>query len=253
MFCATRRVLAIVILYMLACSGSAYSQGRTPTPTPVPANPEVAVLRAQLETMRQFQQDILSTVWWSLGTMVAVAALLTGYSWFSSRQLYDRDKQRLQQELREHAEQVAIKAARDAARASAQTVTQQVAHEVSQFRAQQDSLRRDVLRTRIQLAQSAAEQHRASGVYGNVVTTYNGMLEYALDLDDQILVSDALEGIQSGLRDILGKGQSYVDADDAKSISDNPARLPGSYSVEVENTRRLLIEVRARGGSHHQL
>lgn len=61
---------------------------------------EVAVLRAQLSEAQRFQEQILSTVYWSLSGLAGVAVLLVGFGWWTNLRVYERDKQSLERELR---------------------------------------------------------------------------------------------------------------------------------------------------------
>ena len=61
---------------------------------------ELAVARAEIELTRKFQDQLLSTVYWSLGTLAAVAALLVGYSWWNNSKNYERDKTVFEREVR---------------------------------------------------------------------------------------------------------------------------------------------------------
>jgi hypothetical protein len=75
-----------------------------PTPTPQPTaipqpDPEVLILRAQLEQMRDTDSRILDTVYWALSFVGGLAVLLIGYNWFTNRWQYERDKTSLRDEL----------------------------------------------------------------------------------------------------------------------------------------------------------
>lgn len=64
-----------------------------------PTTIEVEVLRAQLDATREYQQELLQTVYWSLGTVLAVAVILVGYNWFVGFQTSERDKAALRSEM----------------------------------------------------------------------------------------------------------------------------------------------------------
>ena len=61
---------------------------------------EIRLLRQQLEDSRKFQEQILSAVYWSLGTLATVAALLVSFGWFANFKIYERDKVIMERELR---------------------------------------------------------------------------------------------------------------------------------------------------------
>jgi hypothetical protein len=60
---------------------------------------EVDLLKEQNKTIREFQDKIINTVYWALGVIAAVFALLMSYSLFTNFRFYDQDKVRLKQDL----------------------------------------------------------------------------------------------------------------------------------------------------------
>lgn len=63
------------------------------------ANNELILAKAELAASLRFQDQVLTTVYWSLGTIAGLAILLVGYGWWSNFRIYDRDKQSLEREL----------------------------------------------------------------------------------------------------------------------------------------------------------
>jgi hypothetical protein len=77
-----------------------------PSATPVAqvtgtVDPEVAVLRAQLEEMRRADDRIMQVVNNSLATLAVVAALLVGFSWFSGVRIASRERTQITKEIRD--------------------------------------------------------------------------------------------------------------------------------------------------------
>ena len=60
---------------------------------------EIVQLKEQNKLLREHQGSILSTVYWSLGVVATIVALLMGYSIFTNFKFYDQDKQRLKTDL----------------------------------------------------------------------------------------------------------------------------------------------------------
>ncbi len=60
---------------------------------------EVALLRAQLESTKAFQESVLSTVYWALGGTFVLAGLLLGFGWLANFKVYERDKTAMKAEL----------------------------------------------------------------------------------------------------------------------------------------------------------
>jgi hypothetical protein len=60
---------------------------------------ELKVLQAQSATMKEYHSSLLDTVYWALGTVATVAALLVGFGWFANFKFHEAEKQRLKEEL----------------------------------------------------------------------------------------------------------------------------------------------------------
>ncbi len=78
--------VAIGIVIGMALSGLLFRASRSsPVPqslTPGPPSAEVSALRAQLDTMREYDQRIIGTVYWGLGT---AAALVVTFHYYPHR------------------------------------------------------------------------------------------------------------------------------------------------------------------------
>jgi hypothetical protein len=96
-------ILFSVLLVTLSAQGAARQPVRTSTPmiTPVqvPDTSQLVALRAQLETIREYNESFFSVIQWGLGTVAGVAILLVGYGWFAQHRNYERDRDSLTREL----------------------------------------------------------------------------------------------------------------------------------------------------------
>jgi hypothetical protein len=63
------------------------------------ADVELSVMKTQIDTMKQYHSSLLDTVYWALGTVVTVAALLVGFGWYANFQFHESEKERLRDEL----------------------------------------------------------------------------------------------------------------------------------------------------------
>jgi hypothetical protein len=98
--------LALFLFLLLASAPTLAQTGpavRTPSPvasSPATDSAEVQVLKAQLQTMKEYNEQILATVYWSLGGIVGLAVVLCGYSWYNNNLLFEREKELTRKELR---------------------------------------------------------------------------------------------------------------------------------------------------------
>jgi SMC interacting uncharacterized protein involved in chromosome segregation len=56
-------------------------------------------LKIQNKALNEFQNSVLSTVYWSLGFLGSITALLVGFGWWSNFRIHDKDKESLRNEI----------------------------------------------------------------------------------------------------------------------------------------------------------
>lgn len=64
-----------------------------------PAGGELATARAQLELLQQHSNRLVEMVGWSLGATVTMALGLAAFSWFTNKNLYERDQAQMRSEF----------------------------------------------------------------------------------------------------------------------------------------------------------
>jgi hypothetical protein len=111
MFTNEARAIQALLILLLMTFGSVAAQGqRAPdeaaveqiaprTDDSTKAVQELAIMQAELQTLRSFQDRLLMTVYWALGTVASIAFLLVGFGWFANFRIYERDKDALGREL----------------------------------------------------------------------------------------------------------------------------------------------------------
>lgn len=60
---------------------------------------KIAALEREVEVFREFTENILSTVYFSLGTVIVVLFAMVGFGWYQNFRSYERDKELLRQQL----------------------------------------------------------------------------------------------------------------------------------------------------------
>lgn len=72
---------------------------RSSADTDTVINDNLIILRTQNELIKSYHESLLNTVYWSLGTLVAAAALLVGFGWWTNFRMHETDKIRLKEEI----------------------------------------------------------------------------------------------------------------------------------------------------------
>jgi hypothetical protein len=242
-------------------SGSA--QAASIPSSPVRAQPSqsdsvtITVLRAQNALLREYQQSLLSTVYWSLGGLGVIAGLLLGFGWFANFRVYERDKTALRQDLlgvirEENAkEQGRItqslaesqrqlterftkleEATVTAGKSAAEAVGQQLARTKA-------SLEKQIVELELNLAEQEADKWRSEEVYTNELRVAVQMIKLAQTLERDFFVSRALDRVRASLR-----SGADPDADLSKELVATLGSLPPEYSTEVESLKAALRAVR---------
>lgn len=84
---ATFRMNKIIITLLILFSATAYGaevDNALLQKNLEAANTQIEVLKAQVEVMKSYQDNFLTTVYWSLGTVLGIVVLLIGLNWFTN-------------------------------------------------------------------------------------------------------------------------------------------------------------------------
>lgn len=267
-------LLIFVFGVMVGLGGLAFFRSATmplpPAPSTDGASPEVAVLRAQLETQRQYDERLVNTVYWGLGAAITLAFGLSGFGVFYTVRQSDREKTALQAELsatlRDQISQIKADLSTETTKTRQATVkwseemkktltdaleNGKVAAEVAvrtavntqikRLNATIDNLTYDVLRLEFEQEQEKAQNEGAGSYPGYALSRLVRMGKLAVKLVqvasymDDTFVPPVLDGIDQ----ILRSGYR-PDANDAAEIAAVLDQLPGKFAVPIATIRRYL-------------
>lgn len=242
-------ILASVLLSSCISTARAPIAVDTPTVTASgqgQAEIEARILRAQLETARQYDQRLVETVYWGLGTVVTIAIALVGFGAFANLRLYERDKASLREELRrENKDEIGrIERSLREGAAGLQKTLQRTTNEaargatesaVAKLTTDLDNLRFTMLLHQYDFARQRVLYWRDTRAPSNVLSEYAEMGLLAIRMGklagapDEFRINDVLDGILGQLT--VG---TKANSGQVKSITEFLNELPDSYAQNKE-------------------
>lgn len=228
-------------LIVVLTFGYAYGQAQP--------SPEVVALRAQVETMKDYQEQFVEVVLWSLGGVVALVLALLAFSFFSSKTNYDRDRRFLEQERKNIEEEIQAKMRHEFVELSEKIsllvseredlikgkIEGSVLSRIGNISSRLDDLKDDVLDLRYDALKREAEEGERSNQIGWAIYKYRQMLEISITRGFDFQFSDLLDSIKK----CLSSSSLKVDSDELSELSSVLKRLPPKYGVASEH----LIEI----------
>lgn len=253
-----KRRLPEVVLLSIAVFAAAMliAQARTPaTATVAPSNTEVQILKAQLETIREYDQRLMNVVFWSLGGVFIVVVLIGGLNWFTNYRLYERERESLREylqgEFKSESAQVheVMRHLEEESRSSFNTFFQdaksQFRNDFAEFRKENEKglertrtdLHHEIQESKSDLAQFKAEQFQKQGDSLWESFSLLDFLEIQIELKrvDPLYVADSLKRIIA----ILEK-EHRVSYTSAKRLERILKSLPDTLSSEAGRIASLL-------------
>lgn len=238
------------ILVLSLTVGNVKAQATVSTPTTIVASPtptsapkiddEVTILRTQLETMQQYDQKLLDTVYWSLGTIVTLAALLVGFGWYVNLRVYEKDKDVMKDELRNFL--------RAELAMSTKGFEKQIDEKIEKaLKDYQENIKSSLAKVQARISSieetlSEIEYKRLSNeakaeIKSIAFSRYVKMIELSHKLPSYLdfYYSEPLENIL-----LLLKEGVIPDPEDVKNLNQALSHVPEGYAMDVESIRQLV-------------
>lgn len=236
----TPLALILILAWLLTLSVIVYTR-RPPKPNEFPtisseqphggSAEDFRLIRAELQVMRDYNDDFLNTIHWSLYTVLIVASLLIGANLFSSFRMADREREALKQELqgwlqgetaliRQEQQQGALQGIIESSKLS--TRINSTEYEVNRLRDEASYLERDFLVFK-------AEQRLAQGDNQGAIAEYSKLLVKEIDSNHVTALSDLLRSISNAL-----EHGAMPTAHVRRKITESLNRLPTGFEIESE-------------------
>lgn len=221
---------------------------------------QVEILERQLATTETFLDEILNTVYWSLGILVTLAVLLVGFGWFSNFKVYERDKKALKSELLGLIEQNFKEIQTEIEKKSA-GLSNEISNKIKEFRSEIQEHAEQALEGEIETLNKKISRLKSSigylkdrntelkldiekadrrywelkGVKANELSSYRRTLDLAVEVNNEREISSSLKGI----RELLNEGLTFYHTFEP-DVLDTLDNLPSKYSEEVTTIKSLI-------------
>lgn len=211
----------------------------TPTPVSQPQNqtePEkIAVLQAQLDLMRQYDQRLLNTVYWSLGSIGGIVLLVVGLGWYTNFRIYRRDVEDIKRDVKNDFEN-SLNSIKTSLR------SEMLNESRNAVESSVKSAFRDIRGVQYQIMKLEAERWENTGVHANAVFTYSEMIQLANETYADMYVPEILEQM---LR-LLKTKEVLLTSRATASITKALVAVPTEYSADVDAINQLIRSLRSR-------
>ena len=232
-------------LILLAATVTVLAAEPASAPASAAQAAEIAVLKAQLDVMRQMQDSFLSMAQWALGTAVAVGLALAAFGWHTNKTNYERDREALQSEAKALRDSLAAtlkeglreaQSAVDQSLAARQTAIQAAVEKANQAKldaqaAKLNGVRDDVYQIQAESMEKEADESVTKAMYGWAVYKYGQVLDlYVTRHTDEYEAADILDKL---LKIVRTQGVS-LDADTVNTAVETLQRLPKRHHAACE-------------------
>lgn len=241
-------LLLVAIGSLIALVGATEVIAQTSAASTAPPNTpatEVAVLKAQLETIRQYQDRFISMAQWSLGTVIGLALALAAFSWYNNKTSYERDRDVLRQESKLLSEEVRAALLEEVRRASRDldsglekrqstiqnAIEKNLESKTEKLGSRMARLNDDLLELKSDAVEREAKESEETGAYRWAIYKYCELLDLSVKRQtDSYEAGDTLDA----MRKILDKPGIALDADSVTDAVEALKRLPPRYHAAAE-------------------
>jgi len=243
---------------------------------------QIAVLREQNKIIREYQNSLLSTVYWALGGIVGIAAFLAGFSWWTNNRIYELDKLRFREEVTSQIKEMEsrvslqLEASRteflrlaesriDAnntkfisdmseIKKNIETVKSDIEKSISAVRMEVSTLGNELKETKVGFSNSEYELRSVEqyvwdlrGVPANILLTQSQGLDAALKSEDKWRIDNTIKGMKETISEkIISKNKTM-----SKGMIDSILKVlekATSYNtIAISELRELIQKIKVDG------
>jgi hypothetical protein len=199
---------------------------------------QVAVLEAQLETMRQYDQRLLSTVYYALGALGGVVLLVVGLGWYTNFRIYRRDVTDLESSLRGQMNKMGKELESKVEKMERELESKLRRAAIDAGKSAVGSALYDLKKLQLEEIKREARDWEIKGVDANVLTSYARGLVLANEVFPDYEVPYMLDEIVR----VLGKKKAILTASTIADVNKAVDTVSKEYLGTVERIRGILRE-----------
>jgi len=194
------------------------------------ANTQIEVLKAQVEVMKSYQDNFLTTVYWSLATVLGIVVLLIGYNWFTNFKSQEKELQ----SLKNHIEQELNVKKSDLDVSVNKKISSTIAQE-------NNKLKRDLLNLKHKILLIEFNNYKNKQIYANCIRVIREIIVINKELSSEYRIREGLDNLVEIMELTFKEGKKYVMSSDTVSILQEILLMVGDQYNPIKNRVNELI------------
>lgn len=229
-------VLFLILLNTTLTSAQNNNVAVTPVPTITPVqsdNEQIAVLKAQVELMKEYHERILDTVYWSLGALGGVIFIVLGLGWYNNKRNVDGLKQDIKTSLHKEL----LTELRESAKVEIEKIKS------NEFR-NIEEMKLGLQKMKFNLMELEVKQWKAKEVYSNQLSTALDLIKVAIEMKSEYNILRSLEYIKEAVK--LGNVGDEGHRTEYIDLLETLDSLPEKFNIDVESIRNIIKAKRSQ-------
>ncbi len=181
-------------------------------------------LEFQIDKMETYQNNLLSTVQWSIGIVVLVLIVLVSYGWYTNFKVSEKEKEIMKEQMQKYID----KEMQESKLKMQKYIIDNIDIRISQFNSSLQTIQNEFGHLKMEFQEFIADQ-------GNAIFLYVEPLRYAIKMDLNYIIYGILEKIKKRIEDKI-----ILDANDTSDLNEVFEELPAKYETEVRKIKTMM-------------
>ncbi|WP_111854794.1 hypothetical protein [Acinetobacter oleivorans] len=195
------------------------------------ANTQIEVLKAQVEVMKSYQDKFLTTVYWSLGTVLGIVILLIGYNWFTNFKSQEKEVQTLKNFIQNELNQKKVMLTEDMDKKIGETL-----------RKQNDRIWGEIHRLKYETILSEFKYKKDLKLYSTCILNVNELMIVNKEISSNFRTQQILDLLVEILELADKENKQYILSSDILSTIHKTLNMVGDEYSMIKNKVNNLIK-----------